>query len=903
MNAFQQIKSFFLFSAAFMLAPALCAASTAPLVNVLSPITTGVSIPLRLAADQTGNFYLTDPRSGGVLKFNSSGLQVATFTVARPNGIAVTDQGNIIVGQGDAVLALNPAGQEIFRLGKGAGQFKQANGIAVDAAGFIYVVDSLDNCVQIFNSAGAAVNSGNAAAGKPANSFGSSGSASGQLAMPTGIAFEKVSGQLAVADTNNGRIQFFDAAGAWKRSIGSLGVGPLSFTSPVAVAFEYTNDSPPALSRMYVTDAFQSNIQVIDPAVNPVWLGFIGSYGRTNGKLLTPNDVLFDPPGGRLLVANGFGNIAVYGINGGGTPTADTIPPALTVNPAPTVTALPTLDLSGTVEAGATLTIKTDTAAVAGTPTVTAAGVWTVTVTGLASGINGLTVTAADKAGNITTQNLAITFSAAAVKLTIDPVVTPTNSASQTISGTMDAGAVVALTLSTAATAGTVVNPTATTWSSTISGLVAGDNVITVTATKAGSVTAVNSAVITLSTTPPSLTLSMPADRSTASAPLLTVSGSSDATVATVTVNGDPVTVVNGLFSKGIVLVSGANTITVQAKDAAGNISAETRSITFDPAFPAVSISTPTAGKVTNQTSIQVSGTSSAGSSITVKVNGTDQASLAGANWTTTVNLIEGVGLYTIEAQARDAAGSKTATTAVTVALVDLTEPVVELVSPPGDLATGSSSLAMAGNAAAAAVTAALNGVEVPVSFQSSSGAYTLTAAFPTEGTYTLLITATDAFGNDNSVFRTLIFDATPPALTVAAQSASGISGSGEAGSTVTVKDANGVTVGTAFVQNGAWSVALTGAEVLPLNVFALDAAGNNSRNGDINGSGGVVDIADALKAMRIAIRLDPAPAANSQALLLGDVAPLVNSVSMPDGRIDTDDVMVILMKSVGLIK
>jgi len=903
MNAFQQIKSYFLLTAAFFLAPALCAASSAPLVNVLSPITAGISIPLRLAEDLTGNIYLTDPRSGGVLKFNSSGLQVATFTVARPNGIAVTGQGNIIVGQGDSVLALNSSGQEVFRLGQGAGQFKQANGIAVDAAGFIYVVDSLDNCVQVFNSAGAAVNSGNAAAGKPANSFGSSGSANGQLAMPTGIAFEKVSGQLAVADTNNGRIQFFDTAGAWKRSIGSLGVGPLSFTTPVAVSFEYTSDSPPALSRMYVADSFQSSVQVIDPAANPVWLGFIGSYGRTNGRLLTPNDALFDPLGGRLLVANGFGNIAVYGINGGGTPTADTIPPTLTVNPAPTVTALPTLELSGTVEAGAALTIKTDTAAVAGTPNVTAAGVWTVTVTGLVSGINGITVTAADKAGNITTQNLSITFSAAAVKLTIDPVATPTNNPSQTITGTMDAGALVAITLSTAATAGTVTYPTTTTWSSTISGLVAGDNVITVTATKAGSVTAVDSAAITLSTTPPLLTLSMLADGSTASAPLLTVSGSSDAAVATITVNGAPVTVVNGQFSKGLVLVSGANTITVQAKDAAGNITAETRTITFDPAFPAVSITTPTAGKVTNQTTIQVSGTSAAGSSTTVKVNGTQQASLTGANWTTTVNLIEGVGQYTIEALARDAAGTKTAATAVTVALVDLTEPVVEVVFPPADTVTGSSSLAITGNASAAAVTAALNGVEVPVAFQASSGAYTLTVAFPTEGVFTLLITAADAFGNASNVFRTLIFDATPPALTVTAQSASAISGSGEAGATVTVKDANGVTVGTALVQNGTWNVALTGAEILPLNVFALDAAGNNSRNGDINGSGGAPDVADALKAMQIAIRLDPAPVANSPALLLGDVAPLVNGVSMPDGRIDIDDVMIILMKAVGLLK
>ena len=70
-----------------------------------------------------------------------------------------------------------------------------ANGIAVDAAGSIYVVDSLDNCVQVFT-----------AAGDYSFRFGSAGSSPGQFSMPAGIAYEKIANQLAVADTLNGRV-------------------------------------------------------------------------------------------------------------------------------------------------------------------------------------------------------------------------------------------------------------------------------------------------------------------------------------------------------------------------------------------------------------------------------------------------------------------------------------------------------------------------------------------------------------------------------------------------------------------------------------------------------------------------------------------------------------------------
>jgi hypothetical protein len=67
---------------------------------------------------------------------------------------------------------------------------------------------------------------------------------------------------------------------------------------------------------------------------------------------------------------------------------------------------------------------------------------------------------------------------------------------------------------------------------------------------------------------------------------------------------------------------------------------------------------------------------------------------------------------------------------------------------------------------------------------------------------------------------------------------------------------------------------------------------------GDITGDG-TVDIADALRALQIAIGIE---AASPAMLLLADVAPLAGGKPSPDGVIDIADALVILEKSVGLV-
>lgn len=870
-----------------LLVPVASFAVPVPLVKTLAPVTSGIKSPVRVVADGAGGFYVTDPKAGAILHYKLDGTLLAAFPFKKAQGLAVTANGDLLVGHGDSVSIVDSAGTEKRALGKGAGQFKFAEGIAVDPAGYIYVVDSLDNTIQVFNSAGAPVNMAGAANGKPANSFGSDGSGNGQLSMPTGIAFEKSTGWLAVADTLNGRVQFFDNSGNWKRSLGGAG-SAVSFTMPVSVDFDY-NAADGSLKRMYVTDSFQSGVQVVDPASTPVSLGYIGGYGKGAGKLMNPFGAALDHSSSTLLVANGFGNVSRWGIDGGGS-LPSSMPPLLVLDAFPNVTSSSSVTLSGKTDAGVKLSALSDTSAVVGIPQF-AGTAWTLQVTGLQAGLNTITLKATDVLGVSSTVTAQVTYNQAAVYLTVNSVTTPTNQTSQILTGSREAGASVAFSVASPAVAGAVTYPTATTWSCTLLTLAVGDNLVNISAAADGKISASATATITVKGAPV-LTLHMAQDGTVVSSQLLPVSGQTDADVTTVTINGVQSPVSGGIFSRAIMLAGGSNSITVSVADSLGSSTTLTRHITYDPAAPAVTISSPTAGSVVNSLApLLVSGTFTGSASSIIKVNGVT-ALIAGGNWSATVFPVAGI--YGINVTVAD--GAKQASTATFINIVDLTTPSITISSPLADLLTANSQISVSGNAKGAGVTASVNGVPLLISFDPATGNYTATVTLTADGTYLLVVTTTDVYGVSSTVFRTIVFKTASPKLAVTSQSATAVAGTGEAGSTVYVRDATGNIVGSAPVSAaGIWSMPLSGV-ALPLNIYALDAAGNNSRNGNISGSG-TVGLVDALKALKFSVGIEK-PTADE--LLRGDVAPLVNWVSRPDGKIDIDDVMLILMKVVG---
>jgi cytochrome c peroxidase len=192
------------------------------------------------------------------------------------------------------------------------------------------------------------------------------------------------------------------------------------------------------------------------------------------------------------------------------------------------------------------------------------------------------------------------------------------------------------------------------------------------------------------------------------------------------------------------------------------------------------------------------------------------------------------------------------------------------------------------------------------------------------DGTHTVSVLGKDAAGNQQSAATptsaTWTVKATPPVLTLdpvqtpTGAASQNIGGTVELGVTPSVLVDTGAKPGPVTTVGGTgisrWSCSVTGLVpgVNHITVNALDFVSNLSTvsadlqlilpDGNLKGSG-VVDVSDALTALRIAVGLVQPSAAQ---LLHGDVAPLVNGVPAPNGRIDVSDALAILREVVGLI-
>jgi RHS repeat-associated protein len=249
----------------------------------------------------------------------------------------------------------------------------------------------------------------------------------------------------------------------------------------------------------------------------------------------------------------------------------------------------------------------------------------------------------------------------------------------------------------------------------------------------------------------PALTLATPTANLVTRDSLVTVSGTVlDSTATVITVNGVVATLGGGnSWSAEVPIVEGPNTLAITAIDAAGNQSDTSRVVHRDETPPDVTITLPVADGYTLDTLITLVGTATDASTFTLNVNGTPVTVDENGDWSVIVAAPNEVNVYVVTAT--DVTGN--AGSAVRIMGRDLTDPTVTVTEPVNHDTTEASSITVTGTVVdSSAVVLTVNGDTVAV----TGGAFEHMVPLLV-GTNTVLVIATDVFGNQTTVSRTVV--------------------------------------------------------------------------------------------------------------------------------------------------
>ena len=193
----------------------------------------------------------------------------------------------------DQVVKLDPNGAVLRRWGTGNPLFKHPRGMAVDAAGNVYVSNDED-LIRKYDGNGTLL-----------AQWGGSGIGNGQLASPDGMATD-AQNNLYVSERYNHRIQKFDATGHFLMKWGGQGTGDGQFNEPRDVAVDVAGN-------VFVADVGNDRFEKFGPSGN--FLAKWGGPGTGDGQFRStgsPYRINLDPAGNLYICDNGNSRIQKF---------------------------------------------------------------------------------------------------------------------------------------------------------------------------------------------------------------------------------------------------------------------------------------------------------------------------------------------------------------------------------------------------------------------------------------------------------------------------------------------------------------------------------------------------------------------------------------------------------------
>jgi len=217
-----------------------------------------------LAMDDSDRLFVSDPGLRHVLVFNKEhkAEDVITDGLVEPSGLAVDTRNRLLYVSDielDQVLVYDADTLKLLRkIGTtghkheltSPGDFSKPSGVAVDAEGNLYVADTMNNRIEIFDADGQFI-----------TTFGKNGDGPGYFARPKGVAVDS-DGHIWVADGVQDRVQVFNKDGQLLIAIGAHGLLPGQFQGLVSITIDnqrnrvYTSEIFPGRAQefQYITD-------------------------------------------------------------------------------------------------------------------------------------------------------------------------------------------------------------------------------------------------------------------------------------------------------------------------------------------------------------------------------------------------------------------------------------------------------------------------------------------------------------------------------------------------------------------------------------------------------------------------------------------------------------------------
>jgi DNA-binding beta-propeller fold protein YncE len=215
----------------------------------------------------------------------------------QPSDLAIGPKGNIYLvdGVNNRIIVVDNTGKRKFEFGQhgeGQGEFKYPLGIDISDNGKVFIADTGNHRIQVFNLKGDFKYLFNVKSGpeeKPSD--------------PVDVLASGLNDYLYISDNDNHKIKVYNQKGTFEFEWGRFGEEPGEFRYPGILAQNEYNE-------VFVVDVLNTRVQKFDPFGN--FIAEIGSWGVLPGNLFRPKGVAVDKKN-RIFVTDSYmGVIQVF---------------------------------------------------------------------------------------------------------------------------------------------------------------------------------------------------------------------------------------------------------------------------------------------------------------------------------------------------------------------------------------------------------------------------------------------------------------------------------------------------------------------------------------------------------------------------------------------------------------